>query len=278
VAAEYAGRLRRQALGPRIVTAVIGIPLLLALLWLGGPWWVLLAAAILVLGTMEFAVLRALRRPAELTLTIAALLVFALIAIAPRAPVGGIAMLWAVALVALGLMPILRSGVSPSSPVSSPAASVILGIAYLAMPLGVLARWRLELTAYSVLAFLMVIWANDIAAYFVGLAVGRHKLAPRVSPGKSWEGAIGGLAGGLAAGLLLTGWLPLGRGQSALWAVALTVVSQAGDLFESALKRRAGIKDSGRLLPGHGGVLDRFDGVLLAAPVAYLLLRTLAGR
>ena len=275
MATEYAGRLRRQALGPRIVTAVVGIPLLLALLWLGGAWWVLLAAAIVVLATMEFAVLRRLRRPAEVTLTIGALLAFALVTMGPRAPMGWIATLWAVVLVVLGLMPLLRTGGSASSP--SPA-SVILGISYLAMPLGVLARWRLELTALSVLAFFIVIWANDIAAYFVGLAVGRHKLAPRVSPGKSWEGAIGGLAGGLAAGLLLAGWLPLARGQSALWAVAVTVVSQAGDLFESALKRRAGTKDSGRLLPGHGGVLDRFDGVLLAAPVAYLLLRMLAGR
>jgi phosphatidate cytidylyltransferase len=278
VATEYAGRLRRQALGPRIITAVIGIPLLLALLWLGGTWWVLLAAALLVLATMEFAVLRALTRPAEVTLTIAALLAFTIIAIAPRAPVGWIAMVWAVVLVILGLMPILRTGVSTSSPSPSPAASVILGVAYLAVPLGLLARWRLDLTALSVLAFLIVIWANDVAAYFVGLAVGRHKLAPRISPGKSWEGAIGGLAGGLAAGLLVAAWLLLGRSQSALWAVAVTGVSQAGDLFESALKRRAGIKDSGRLLPGHGGVLDRFDGVLLAAPVAYVLLRALAGR
>ena len=277
MATDYAGRLRRQALGPRIVTAVVGIPLLLALLWLGGVWWALLAAAIVVLATMEFAVLRRLRRPAEVTLTIGALLVFALVAMGPRVPMGWIAMLWAVVLVVLGLMPFLRTGGSASSPAPSPA-SVILGISYLAMPLGVLARWRLEVTALSVLAFFIVIWANDIAAYFVGLAVGRHKLAPRVSPGKSWEGAIGGLAGGLAAALLLAGWLPLARGQSALWAAAVTVVSQAGDLFESALKRRAGTKDSGTLLPGHGGVLDRFDGVLLAAPVAFLLLRMLAGR
>jgi phosphatidate cytidylyltransferase len=278
MAADYAGRLRRQALGPRIATALIGIPLLLVLLWLGGPWWILLAAGMVVLAALEFTALRALRRPAELTLTIAALFAFTLVATAPGAPVRWIVPLWALVLVALGLTPLLRTGLSPQETAPSPAASVLLGIAYLATPLGVLGRWRLELTPLSVLAFLLVIWANDIAAYFVGLAVGRHKLAPRVSPGKSWEGAIGGLAGGLAAGVLLAGWLSLGRGQAAVWAAAVTLVSQAGDLFESALKRRAGMKDSGRLLPGHGGVLDRFDGVLLAAPVAYLLLRAFAGR
>jgi phosphatidate cytidylyltransferase len=192
-------------------------------------------------------------------------------------PVGWIAVLWVLVVLALGLRPLIRPGTG-ASPAAPPAASVVLGIAYLATPLAVLVRWRLELTPLSVLSFLIVIWANDIAAYFVGLAVGRHKLAPRVSPGKSWEGAVGGLAGGLAAGVLLAGWLALPRGEAALWAAAVTVVSQAGDLFESALKRRAGIKDSGRLLPGHGGVLDRFDGVLLAAPVAYLLLRAFAGR
>jgi phosphatidate cytidylyltransferase len=99
-----------------------------------------------------------------------------------------------------------------------------------------------------------------------------------VSPGKSWEGAAGGLAGGLIAGLLLSSFLGVSRGEAAIWAIIVTVVSQAGDLFESVLKRRAGVKDSGRLLPGHGGVLDRFDGILLAGPVGYVLLRLLGGR
>jgi phosphatidate cytidylyltransferase len=153
----------------------------------------------------------------------------------------------------------------------------VLGIAYLAAPFAVLVRWRADLGPQSVLAFLIVIWANDIAAYFVGLAVGRHKLAPRVSPGKSWEGAAGGLAGGLVAGLLLASFLGLAQGEAAIWAIIVTLVSQGADLFESVLKRRAGVKDSGRLLPGHGGVLDRFDGILLAAPVGYVLLRLLRG-
>ena len=277
MAQEYAGRLRRQALLPRILTALIGIPLVLAVLWLGGPWWLVLLAVVLVLAVMEFAPLRALRPRGGAVLRIAALLAFAIIAAGPEPFARWTVGVWAVALLAFGLLPLVRTGMIPSTAVPSEASSVVLGIAYLATPFAVLVRWRLELTPQSVLAFLIVIWANDIAAYFVGLAIGRHKLAPRVSPGKSWEGAFGGLGGGLLAGLLIARWLGMGRGEAAVWAVLITIVSQAGDLFESALKRRAGVKDSGRLLPGHGGVLDRFDGILTAAPVGYVLVRLLAG-
>ena len=278
MAQEYAGRLRRQALLPRILTAAIGIPLLLGLLWVGGPWWLVLVAVILVLAVLEFAPLRTLSPRSEPALRVAALLAFAIIATGPEAVARWTVGVWALVLLTLGLVPLVRTGVTPSPVVPSQVSSVVLGIAYLATPFGLLVRWRLELTPQSVFAFLVVIWANDIAAYFVGLAIGRHKLAPRISPGKSWEGAFGGLAGGAVAGLLVASWLGMGSGQAAVWAAAITIVSQAGDLFESALKRRAGVKDSGRLLPGHGGVLDRFDGVLIASPVAYVLLRLLAWR
>lgn len=278
MAQEYAGRLRRQALLPRILTAVIGIPLLLALLWVGGPWWLVLLAAVLVLAAMEFAPLCALGPRSELVLRIAALFVFAIIATGPEAFARWTAGVWALVLLAFGLIPLVRTGVRPSPVGPSQVSSLVLGIAYLATPFAMLVRWRLELEPQAVLAFLVVIWANDIAAYFVGLAIGRHKLAPRVSPGKSWEGALGGLAGGIGAGLLVAAWLGLGSGLAAVWAALITIISQAGDLFESALKRRAGVKDSGRLLPGHGGVLDRFDGILIASPVGYVLLRLLAGR
>ena len=278
MAQEYAGRLRRQALLPRILTAVIAIPLVLVLLWLGGWWWLVLAAAVVVLAAMEFAPLRALSPRSELALRLAAMFAFAIIATVPEALARWTAGVWVLVLLAFGLIPLVRLGVTPSPAVPSQVSSVVLGIAYLATPFGLLVRWRLALTPQSVLAFLIVIWANDIAAYFVGLAIGRHKLAPRISPGKSWEGALGGLAGGVGAGVLAASWLGLGTGAAAVWGAAITIVSQAGDLFESALKRRAGVKDSGRLLPGHGGVLDRFDGILIAGPVGYVLLRLLAGR
>ncbi len=128
-----------------------------------------------------------------------------------------------------------------------------------------------------VLFLLVLIWVADSAAYFAGRAWGRHKLSPRVSPGKTWEGAAGALAGSLLAGLAL--WR-LGLSQAAapgvLGLCVLTLgVSIGGDLWESLLKRQAGLKDSGTLLPGHGGVLDRIDSLIAAAPVFVLGLHLL---
>lgn len=123
---------------------------------------------------------------------------------------------------------------------------------------------------------LFLVWAADIGAYFAGRALGRHKLAPAVSPGKTWEGAAGGLALALsvclAGGYLLQGALP-----PWLLIVALIIVSIFGDLFESLLKRVVGVKDSGTLLPGHGGVLDRIDSLIAVAPffALYLGIRSL---
>jgi phosphatidate cytidylyltransferase len=144
-------------------------------------------------------------------------------------------------------------------------------------------RFSSAVQGSALLAFPMAItWINDTLAYFVGRAIGRHKLIPRVSPGKTVEGAIAGLIGGLLTAVLL-GALFIGPevGVSASilqWAVGgiiIAVVAQLGDLAESLLKREAGVKDSGKLLPGHGGVLDRFDALFFAIPVAYWYLRWL---
>src|SRR5690606_13899764 len=117
-----------------------------------------------------------------------------------------------------------------------------------------------------------VVWVTDILAYFVGKAVGGPKLAPSISPGKTWSGAIGGAAGGTLAGLIVAQFVPTTAGMAVICvaALALSVVSQAGDLFESSLKRRFSVKDSGRIIPGHGGVMDRVDGLVAAAFALYL--------
>lgn len=120
---------------------------------------------------------------------------------------------------------------------------------------------------------LAIVWATDIGAYFAGRAIGGAKLAPRLSPNKTWAGLFGGMAGALVIGALiaLIGGLP----SACLWlAPLMAVLAQMGDLFESWLKRKAGVKDSGRLLPGHGGALDRLDGVV---PVAVLMSGLVAG-
>lgn len=138
-------------------------------------------------------------------------------------------------------------------------------------------RHQPQLGRETVIWLLLCIWATDVGAYFVGRAAGGAKLAPRISPGKTWSGLVGGMA--WAAVASATAGYAFGLGDTVSLAVigaGLAVVGQAGDLLESAAKRRAGVKDSGRLIPGHGGLLDRIDG-LMAVLVAVGLARLLAG-
>ena len=129
------------------------------------------------------------------------------------------------------------------------------------------------LPAREVLAVLVLVWIADTAAYFVGRAWGRRKLAPAISPGKTWEGAAGGLVGALAYAIILAAFSdPVAWGSWLAAAAVLAAVSIVGDLFESAAKRQAGVKDSGALLPGHGGILDRIDSATATLPLAALLL------
>jgi phosphatidate cytidylyltransferase len=124
----------------------------------------------------------------------------------------------------------------------------------------------------AMLFLFAVVWATDIFAYFVGRAVGGPKLAPAISPGKTRSGALGGAVGGVVAGLLLIAAADGGRlALMAAVALVLSIVSQAGDLFESWVKRRHGCKDSSALIPGHGGVMDRVDGLVAAALALYLM-------
>lgn len=131
-----------------------------------------------------------------------------------------------------------------------------------------------DLGAVWLLFVLLLVWSADIGAYFAGRAFGRRKLAPRVSPGKSWEGVAGGLVATAALALLFAVWQGLGGGGGLLLLLAtlvVTLISVLGDLLESMLKRHRGIKDSSNLLPGHGGVLDRIDSLTAAVPLFALL-------
>lgn len=119
------------------------------------------------------------------------------------------------------------------------------------------------------------VFATDSGAYFVGRSIGRHHLAPRISPHKTWEGAVGGWAGGLIVILVLRSvfGLPLSGRETFLLALVLPVIAQLGDLAKSALKRSVGVKDFGRIMPGHGGMADRIDSLLFAVPVLYFWLQ-----
>jgi phosphatidate cytidylyltransferase len=116
---------------------------------------------------------------------------------------------------------------------------------------------------------LVVIWVGDTLAYFVGGSIGRTKLAPRLSPQKTWEGTLASLIGSLLVGIVFARWIPVGAHHLLGMAVAANLAGQLGDAAESAYKRSAGVKDSGSVLPGHGGILDRVDGLILAIPVVW---------
>jgi len=165
---------------------------------------------------------------------------------------------------------------------SNPFANIamsIAGVVYIAMPFGLMMYFfdPVVLTGYKhfgvVLGFLLILWLNDTGAYFVGSLIGKHKLFERISPGKTWEGSAGGAVFGL-----LTAWglsfifNQLSDVQWMLLAIIVVVTGTLGDLVESMLKRSLGIKDSGDILPGHGGILDRFDAVLLSAPFVFVYL------
>ncbi|MGA8612134.1 MAG: phosphatidate cytidylyltransferase, partial [Xanthobacteraceae bacterium] len=125
---------------------------------------------------------------------------------------------------------------------------------------------------FAAFLFLAVtVWMTDILAYFVGRAVGGPLLWPQVSPKKTWSGALGGLAGGVVGGTLVAYASGVGSLGTAIVALGLSALSQAGDLFESAVKRRFGTKDTGRLIPGHGGLMDRLDSFVVAALAAVLI-------
>ncbi|KAB2968629.1 phosphatidate cytidylyltransferase [Zoogloea sp.] len=162
----------------------------------------------------------------------------------------------------------------------SPAAAALVGLVLLLPPALAIAHLRL-LSPWLLLGVMAAVWVADIAAYFTGRAFGRRKLAPGISPGKSWEGAYGAVVAVVVYGLVVLS--SVGHGGAAVSylavvpaLVAFTALSIIGDLFESLVKRQAGVKDSGSLLPGHGGVLDRIDSLTSTLPVAGLLLLWMA--
>jgi len=173
------------------------------------------------------------------------------------------------------------------------AAAAVFAFTYVALPLGMLVQLRQQWAgAFYLLYLLLVVWAGDIFAYFVGRSIGRHLMAPRISPKKTWEGAAASLLASVAVGwLLFHNATPLSEallraglierkdglfgleqpamGPVVVLTVVLNVAAQLGDLVESLIKRGAGAKDSGAILPGHGGMLDRIDALLFAAPVLW---------
>ena len=156
-------------------------------------------------------------------------------------------------------------------------AATLLGVVYVALPMSLMLFIPLILSGmewkpWYFLFYLFIVWGNDVFAYLVGITLGRHRLGERISPKKSWEGFVGGIAGALGVGAVAA-WVL--NDSYALWlglAAVVAITAVLGDLVESMFKREAGVKDSGKILPGHGGMLDRFDALLLSAPFALIYL------
>ncbi|WP_459618432.1 phosphatidate cytidylyltransferase [Bordetella sp. 2513F-2] len=277
-------------LGQRIITAVILLAIVAATLATGQPLW-FLALLALAAACAAWEWLRLTLPPCLPPATPAAVAVGAfgaMIALAAAWAVGAGGMLHAAVgqvlapLVALVWLLAATTAVvrgRADAPAGSPAWT-LFAVPAIFTAWAVLARMFLEHGGLYVVSLLALVWVADIAAYFVGRAIGRHKLAPRVSPGKTIEGAAAGVLGAALWIALSAQWEgTYGHMLAQRWslwgavplAMLLGVLSIVGDLFESLLKRRAGRKDSSALLPGHGGVYDRIDAIVPVAPVAFLM-------
>lgn len=266
----------------RLLTAAVGVPLaLLAVFRLPGWAFFLLVAFFFGWAALEFlALLRPLApRAPWWILHLAAPLLAALLALAtepelfPR--LAGLAPAtphaWFTILGLLAVLPAIAV-LFARTPVNEavPALSLLAwGTLYFAVPVAALCLLQRDPWIFFLL--LAIVWLGDTAAYYVGTTWGRHRLAPVLSPKKSWEGAIAGMLTSIAATAIWSAWrLGEVRGSWLVVAAATAVAAQLGDLVESLVKRAAGVKDSGGVLPGHGGIYDRLDAMFLAAPVLLL--------
>ena len=263
----------------RIITALVGAPALLAALWFGNPWLAGLAALAAIVGVWEF---YRLYRSDDATLPV------------------WLGSLWGLALVAAGLAAdsvsqflIAAGGISAAGGFACllwllggyrgrkqllTGAFLLAGPVYVSLALahGVALREAGpgDLGRNWLLLAVLVTFATDTGAFFVGRSLGRHAMAPIVSPNKTWEGSVGGLLSAVAATAALGAVLDLGIGiwQQLLVGGAVGLVAQAGDLLESKLKRISQVKDTGSIMPGHGGLLDRLDSLALAVPTVYYVV------
>jgi phosphatidate cytidylyltransferase len=256
----------------RLVVTLVGLPIVLGAVYLGGWWLFALVAGAALVGLHEFYSMARPLRP----LVLAGYGGVALILVGAR--VGGIDWMLAGYMATFLFAFLLYLVASTRAPATVAVSSTILGAAWIGLGLGFLLLLR-EIPEHGrLLAFavLIAVWADDTAAYLIGRALGRHKFSPALSPAKTWEGFVAGTAAAIAAAFIIfykQNYLTIQ--ESIVLGVVVAVAAALGDLFESALKRDMQVKDSGRLLAGHGGVLDRVDAFLFALPAAYFTVAAL---
>jgi phosphatidate cytidylyltransferase len=269
----------------RIISALVAIPIVLALLFYrdGGPFTILVGIAAL-LGLLEFyrATAKGDARPHAVLGIIAGILIFFLATMVPFGMWQVIPVFTTLILTTLAFelrrqqpKPLLNAGVT------------ILGVGYVvwlllhfvwmrdeATRVITVGPWESELGAWLVMLVFLTTWAVDSGAYFIGRFLGKTKLAPRLSPGKTIEGSVGGFVSAVVIGAVVGAIIRLPQPHGLILGALVGIVAQIGDLTESAWKREVGIKDSGALIPGHGGILDRIDSLLFTGPLVYWYLST----
>ena len=269
----------------RILTAVVALPILIASILIPWLWWlfVALAAAAMVIALWEFYLLakKLKLKPDAAAGYLAGAAMITVATLTPQSDPGINVLLFMFVIIVLTAGTLIAATLrgAPFDTMIASSGATILGVLYIPLLGSHLVSLRTgfdqTLSAHLLSFFFLVLMGSDTGAYYVGRAFGKHKLAPSISPGKTWEGAIGGVLAALAMAALAHFWffrelplkyiLPL--------AVIMTVVGVLGDLAESALKRGAGAKDAANILPGHGGLLDRLDSLLFNAPLIYYFAR-----
>ena len=271
----------------RILSSVVVLPIIIVSIWFGAPWFSLLVAVAALLGIVEF---------------------YSLFTRERWHPLNFYGTLWTIIFICSAHYAYSYSSentqITVTSALVSSAVVLSLPVAiFLRMPTEkVSVNWAWSLTGIFYMGWLLSYWvllmnspdwdgrdwvflallstfAVDTGAYFIGRAFGKHKMAPNISPGKTWEGAIGGLAAGMGAAIVLAVIfnIDVSYGKVAVVGLLIGVFAQIGDLAESKLKRSMGVKESGTLIPGHGGILDRLDSIVLTGVVVYYCLRWFIG-
>lgn len=254
----------------RVLSALVLLPIVVCVIWFLSPIWTLiLVEAILICAVLEYSEIsvRTGVSFSRVTTATAAIATCAAFSLAPL----HFSLVLMVATLGIFLTELVRRG--PASVLASTSVAA-LSLLYLAIPLGLMAALRAKAGAEVLLLLLATVMASDTSQYYGGRAVGKRLLAPVISPKKTVEGAVFGVVAGIAVmGIVGRWWLP-GVDVALRLSLGATIAGLgiAGDLFESSLKRGAKIKDASAVIPGHGGVLDRLDGFLFAAPVYYAVI------
>jgi phosphatidate cytidylyltransferase len=254
----------------RVLVALVGLPAVLGIVYLGGWWLFVLGAVAAVLALHEYALMVRSLRPVILAAYAGAILSLL------GAHLAGLEWTAAGFLSTILLAFLLHWLGDTRQSATIAIASTVLGAAWIGLCLAhlLLLRGIPDDGRLATFTVLLAVWAGDIGAFFAGRLIGRHRLAPTLSPGKTWEGFLFGAAATIfVAFVALYKQDYLSIGESIALGAVIAVVAPLGDLFESALKRDMHIKDTGRLLAAHGGVLDRIDSLLFASVAAYYLLR-----